>query len=237
MVYLSFVKIFVWLFLLIAKKWTKNSLGQRKGWSTAHCRTSMQSSAWAVSECISQKMVFYAVNQAQEIIKQVQVKFFQVWSLYEIRRQSSKILKNEQHGFLCHLLVPSRNPLEKSSPLLWFYTVMKKLLCLQNINLPLDMKRQIFAHHLPNSSLGAVCSLASAQQSVSQGEMDKQKGISLKLTARGQEWLEMLFYLNLLHKCRCPSLTLKTMVLRSHSLWADWEMEQQEKKVQAKKEV
>lgn len=37
------------------------------------------------------------------------------------------------------------------------------------------------------STLGAVCSLASAQQSVSQGEMDKQKGISLKLTARGQE--------------------------------------------------
>lgn len=56
-----------------------------------------------------------------------------------------------------------------------------------------EVKGQIYAHHFPDFSLGAVCSLTSAQQSVSRGQMDKQEGMSLKLTARRQEWLIMFF--------------------------------------------
>lgn len=50
-----------------------------------------------------------------------------------------------------------------------------------------EVKGQIYAHQFPDFSLGAVCSFRSAQQSVSRGQMDKQEGMSLKLTARGQE--------------------------------------------------
>lgn len=47
-----------------------------------------------------------------------------------------------------------------------------------------EVKRQICAPHLPDFSAGAVCSLASAQQPVSRGQMDKREGISLKQAGR-----------------------------------------------------
>lgn len=90
--------------------------------------------------------------------------------MYEIISWFCKKHKNEQDGFIGYLLVTYRYPLEKSSTLLWFHIVMKKAIVsleYQSTTRKHEVKKQIYAHHFPDFSLGAVHSLTSAQQPVS----------------------------------------------------------------------